>query len=726
MSVENLNADTKTTKVATRARGLMRPRVWVLIVCGTALNVILSSIVRQTNLPFYIDNVGSIITTALGGILPGVITALCTNLLNFAVDGESIFYASLSVLIAMVTGAFFESKRIKTFRGKIIYILIIAFIGGGIGSLITWFLYGEPSDAPMIVAITDWLSATFGMGEFACHIISTFVTDIIDKTITVAIALSIMQVMPESFKRTFRVTGWRHMRISHKDQRKVLDNIRGRISIGARTIFIVVISGCLMAAIITVFALINYRDKTREQIAANARQIAFIAANEIDPERVDDYIRYGYEAEGYTEIRENLYSIMNSSDDIQFLYAYRPEANGCRVVFDLDATLPDGTFVPGVAPGSLVDYEVEFVNYKDQLLAGQEVPTLEVHDQYGEYLMHYHPLFDKDGNLVCYVISNIKCSIISENTRDFIGRVILLFAGFLLLIVIMGVWIARYRILLPIAAMTRFADEVAFMDDENYGEKLKKIESLDIHTGDELELLYKAICKLTSDTVAQTTDIKNKSEEISKMQTGLIITMADMVESRDSDTGAHVQKTAAYVRLILEGLKRNGYYTEKITDRYIRDVEMSAPLHDVGKIAISDTVLNKPGKLTDEEFAIMKTHTTEGRKMIESAISKVEGDTYLKEARNMAGYHHERWDGKGYPEGLHGEVIPLSARVMAVADVFDALVSPRVYKPAFPLEKALSIIKEGAGTQFDPKCVEVFIESIDEAVKIMNKYKEEG
>ena len=172
----------------------------------------------------------------------------------------------------------------------------------------------------------------------------------------------------------------------------------------------------------------------------------------------------------------------------------------------------------------------------------------------------------------------------------------------------------------------------------------------------------------------------------------------------------------------MESLKKKGYYAEKITPKFMSDVVRSAPLHDIGKINIPDEILNKPGKLTPEEFEIMKTHATAGKKIMEDAISTVQGENYLKEARNMAAYHHERWDGKGYPEGLHGEVIPLSARIMAVADVFDALTSPRVYKEAYPLDKALSIIKEEAGKQFDPRCVEVFMDSLPEVKVILKKY----
>jgi len=227
---------------------------------------------------------------------------------------------------------------------------------------------------------------------------------------------------------------------------------------------------------------------------------------------------------------------------------------------------------------------------------------------------------------------------------------------------------------------------------------------------------------METDMAKQYKDIRQYADNTLKLQNGLMTLMADLVNARDSDTGAHIQKTAAYVQIILNGLKRKGYYSEILTSQYMEDVVKSAPLHDVGKIHVPDAILHKTEKLSEEEFEFMKTHTTEGKAILNRAISNVEGESFLKEARNMAAYHHERWDGKGYPEGLHGEEIPLSARIMAVADVFDALISPRIYKPGFPLSKVITMLEEGKGVQFDPKCVEVFIESMPEVRKVLMQF----
>jgi len=197
-------------------------------------------------------------------------------------------------------------------------------------------------------------------------------------------------------------------------------------------------------------------------------------------------------------------------------------------------------------------------------------------------------------------------------------------------------------------------------------------------------------------------------EKVSRMQSGMITFMAEVVENRDDNTGGHIKRTAEYVEGIANELKRQGAYSDILTDSYLRDMIVAAPLHDIGKIHIPDAVLNKPGKLTDEEFAVMKTHTTAGEELLIHAREELGASGYLNTAVEMAAYHHEWWNGKGYPYGIGGENIPLCARIMAVADVFDALTSKRCYKNAMPLEKAYAIIREESGTHFDPVVVEAF------------------
>ncbi|MBO5304010.1 MAG: HD domain-containing protein [Lachnospiraceae bacterium] len=200
-----------------------------------------------------------------------------------------------------------------------------------------------------------------------------------------------------------------------------------------------------------------------------------------------------------------------------------------------------------------------------------------------------------------------------------------------------------------------------------------------------------------------------QNERIKTMQAGVIIGIANLIESRDNSTGTHVKNTSNYVRMLAHAAKDAGIYPETINDNFVQMVVNAAPLHDIGKISIPDEILQKPGKLTEEEFEIMKRHTIIGGEMIYQVIEDTNDEEYIKVAYDVAMYHHEKWNGKGYPEGLAGEEIPVSARIMAIADVYDALVMERVYKKAFPVEKALAIIEEDAGSHFDPLLAPLFV-----------------
>ena len=202
-------------------------------------------------------------------------------------------------------------------------------------------------------------------------------------------------------------------------------------------------------------------------------------------------------------------------------------------------------------------------------------------------------------------------------------------------------------------------------------------------------------------------EVAEKTRSVEKMQEKLVLSLADMVENRDSNTGGHVKRTSDVVRILVEDIQKQQYFS--ISDALAKDLIRTAPMHDLGKVSIDSGILNKPARLTPEEYTIMKTHSTISGQMVKILLEGMEEPHLVQTAYHVARFHHERWDGKGYPEGLVGEMIPLEARIMAVADVYDALVSKRVYKAPMSYEKAAQIMQEGMGTQFDPNMYLVFV-----------------
>ena len=557
--MENGNEDTGYGKI-------LKPVIGMAI--AVILNIFLNRAVKAFDLPLFIDNVGTILAAILGGYLPGIIVGYISNIINMTSSVENVYYASLSVLIA-VTASFLAKKGFfEKFYKVLLSIPIFALIGGALGSMLTFLIYGfgigEGISAPFARQLLD--SGMFSV--FWAQFSSDVVIDIIDKAITVAIAYAICKLIPQNLKESFYLTGWKQ-----KPSRGV---------------------------------------------------------SEKDSDKTD--------------------------------------VRGFSLKFKIFA------IVAGI---------MLFIAFVTTLISA----------------LLYHQVAVEEG--------------IYLNEVSFVTKIVSLFAGFFILVMALVMWLAKYHLIYPINAMTASARNFAYNTSNDRAESVKRFEEIDIRTGDEIENMYDSLSCMIAETVGHMEDIKVKGEEISKMQIGLITVLADLVESRDANTGAHVQKTAAYSRIILRGMKKEGLYPDLVTDEYIENVCNSAPLHDVGKIVVSDTVLNKNGRLNDEEFLLMKKHAKAGGDILKRAMEHVSESEYLKQAKMLAESHHEKWDGTGYPQGLKGEEIPLCARVMAVADVLDALLSKRCYKPPFEFDEAIRIISEGSGTHFDPQVVDVLLNNLD-------------
>jgi putative two-component system response regulator len=223
----------------------------------------------------------------------------------------------------------------------------------------------------------------------------------------------------------------------------------------------------------------------------------------------------------------------------------------------------------------------------------------------------------------------------------------------------------------------------------------------------------------------RTREIQEASQKLIASQSATISAFCSLAETRDNETGNHIRRTQNYVRLLAEDLQKHSRFDHQLSDEVIHLLYRSAPLHDVGKVGIPDAILHKPGKLTPEEWLIMRMHCQYGRDAIQGAMNQLgDEDNFLRYAEEIAYGHHERWDGGGYPQGLSGEAIPVSARLMAVADVYDALISRRVYKAAFPHQTAVDMMVKERGQHFDPEVMDAMLRQIDQFQEVADRYSD--
>ena len=676
-------------------------------VAAILVNIIFSKIVLALGAPIFLDSAGTILAAMLGGTLPAVFVGFCTNALNGISDITTLYYGIISILIGVAAGIFQQRGFFKTLPKICIAILVFALLGGGLGSVLTYFLFGydfgEGVSAPFSLAIYNHL----GLSKFFSQLTADIIIDVIDKTIVVVMAVVSYRYIPvivkDLFARVFLFD-------PHLDQhQKRISGHFIRRSLLRKVVVMVIVAEILLGALASVTGFILYRQVSIGKFTDIAKGVTKSSSVVINADDIEEYVTKGHDAEGYDDIEKKLYSIKESFPQTTYLYVYRILEDGCHVVFDLESE--EGA--EPSKPGDVIPFDPSFEPLLPKLLAGEEIDPIISDDQYGWLLTVYKPLKNSSGKTVAYVAADIAMGEIIYDQAKFFIKLLSMFFGLSIIIMSIVLEMVKRGIVHPVNGMASASIHFAYNLEQSRLSSLQELDSLNISTFDEIEYLYKALTKTCKDSLEFIQRLELAAERIAKLQDEIIINFAEMVEARDNSTGNHIKKTAAYVEAIAKELQREGKFPHILNDDYIAKLKSSAPLHDIGKIAVSDLILNKPGKLTDEEFAIMKSHTTEGMKI----LTKIEAsanekhtmdDNYLKEAIEMAHFHHEKWNGTGYPTGIRGEAIPLSARIMAVADVFDALVAERVYKKPFPYEKAMAIITEGSGQHFDPTIVEAF------------------
>ncbi len=713
---DNLNT-TNTVVAAKKSRSAFLSLL-ILSGLGVALNLGGSFISHNAGIPLPLDTLGTMLTAVLGGYMPGMIVGFLTNIILGIYDNSMPYYAIVNIATAALAYFVWKFGCFKKPLRLIPAAVLLSAITAVLGSVLTWYL-NVFSTGGMSQQLADRLSESTGKQTFFIQFLSDFLMELADKSIMLLLCFIILLVLPDSIKQRFSSLAIHHSKADRETKKAIMSTKCRVLSLKRKVLIIFVPAALIIAGAGMTISYVLFRDYIISQHKQLAERITDLEVDAITAESVDLYLENGGSSESYAETKEKLQSILDSTPDVQYIYVYKIMEDGCHVVFDLDSGGLQGSPV-----GEVIPFDEGFMERVPDLLAGKYIDPIITDDTYGWLLTVYKPVYDSLGNCTCYAAVDISMDLLASYGVSFMTKLASLLLAILTVILAIAVWLVEHNVVLPVNTLAYCTSGFAYNSKEARAESVERLKELEIDTGDEIENLYNALVKTMGDSMEYVSDIQHKTETISKMQNGLIMVLADMVESRDKCTGDHVRKTAAYVALIGKEMQKRGFYKDQMTDEFIENINNAAPMHDIGKIKVSDVILNKPGKLTDEEFEIMKLHTVYGSEIIDRAIAIVPESDYLVEAKNVSMYHHEKWNGKGYPTGLAGEDIPLAARIMAVADVFDALVSQRSYKKPFTIEKALSIIKEDAGTHFDPLVAEAFLGAEEEVRKIATDFGE--
>ncbi len=655
-------------------------------------------------------------STLAGGFIPGVISMFSTNLIFKAMSREGIYYTVFNFVVVVLTTIVRRSfiKNGKNEKALYPYVFLCVIFIACYKTMLLHLLGHEDNEGRSIFFI-NYISNNFNLSKPYAVLLGNLAFEDIDISITTFLAYHIIKLVPLKIRGEFyNIDIWQGK--LPEDMQKNIDALKVKRSF-KKKLFIIV-NTIMFTSIITSF-IVSFTVFKEHIVQEDLKTSNITMQRILDKYDLKDFQKFeeGNISYEYLKFVKNIKDYTKHDDEIACVYVFKNENDKIKVIANVNTKTGDYA-KPGteILKGKSVLYDSIISN--DINNKNTVVKTV-LHEK---MFLNTKNILDGENESKYYIGCGILTANVDNMYKDFAAR----FLSVIIILIVSEIvgmyWFINNNIVRPIKAISYIVGSFKYETTEDRRQNFKDLKKLEITTEDEVENLYNALLITMLEENRQSTLLSQKKQKINDMQRNLISALAELVESRDNDTGEHIKKTAEYVRIIANKMKERQYYTTQLTDKFIENITYAAPLHDIGKIQVSDTILLKPGKLTDEEFEKMKEHTIFGGQILKNICDYIPDIEYLHEARFMAEYHHEKWNGKGYPHNLSGESIPLSARIMAVADVFDALVSKRVYKDAFSFEKAVSIITEESGQQFDPLVVDAFIKALDEIKVVKEKY----
>lgn len=499
----------------------------LLCVAALVMNLFGALIVEAFDLPLYLDTSGTIFIAALGGYIPGIAVGFFTNLTKSFVESSDMYFCSVSVAVAIITTYFARRGMYRKFWDAMLLVPMLTFVTGTCDLMIESFL-----------KVSDILDPVM---EYDLNFAENFLFEFIDKALSISLAFVLLRFVPPHIKIFFRHLGHKQAPLSD-DMKRVADE-RSYLASSLRTkmIAILTLSSLLLSFSVALISYLLFKGTTIDERIKTADGMIAVAISEINPYRIDDFLKLGRVAKGYRETEEKLYAIKNSSLDVKFLYVYRVMKDGCHVVFDLDTSTYDGD-----SPGSVVKLEDALLKYRDDLLAGRPIPPVITDNEYGYLLTLYKPLYDAAGKCQCYVAVDFSMDILHEYTRTFVIKLIALFLGCFVFIYAIGLAFIENNIILPVNTMAYCAKNFSYDSAAAREKYFDRLKGLKIHTGDEIENLYSALLRTTENILNYLEHLQRAKVRVADMQ----VKVAEMDEIAYKDSLTGIQNKAAYDRII--------------------------------------------------------------------------------------------------------------------------------------------------------------------------------